>query len=148
MKKRRVVVTSSLHTATLLVALLGSAALRAQSVNVTTWHNDIGRTGQNTGESTLTQSNVTENKFGKVCSATLDGMVYSQPLVLTNVLFHGQTTPKTIAYAVTQNDSIYANRQRPGLHRYADGFRHLRSVADEDLCGSVSRSSAEQQMQA
>jgi len=26
----------------------------AQSVNVTTWHNDNGRTGQNTSETTLT----------------------------------------------------------------------------------------------
>jgi hypothetical protein len=91
--------------AVLLAATLGSRPLYAQ---VVTWHNDIGRTGQNTNETTLTQSNVTENKFGRLCSATLDGMVYSQPLVLTNVVFQGQTAAKTIAYVVTQNDSVYA----------------------------------------
>jgi hypothetical protein len=62
-----------LQAAVLLAATVGSVALHAQ--NVITWHNDIGRTGQNTSESTLTQSNVTENKFGKICSAALDGMI-------------------------------------------------------------------------
>lgn len=104
MKKLRVAMTGSL-LAVLFAATLGSRPLYAQ---VVTWHNDIGRTGQNTNETTLTQSNVTENKFGRLCSATLDGMVYSQPLVLTNVVFQGQTAAKTIAYVVTQNDSVYA----------------------------------------
>ncbi len=101
--------TRSLQTTVLLAAMLGSVALHAQSVpvNVTTWHNDIGRTGQNTSETTLTQSNVVENKFGKLCSRTLDGMVYSQPLVVTNVNFNGNGS-KTVAYVVTQNDSVYA----------------------------------------
>lgn len=84
-----------------------SSMLDAQNVNVLTWHNDIGRTGQNTNETTLTQSNVTQNKFGKICSAALDGMVYSQPLVVTNVNFNGSGS-KAVAYVVTQKDSVYA----------------------------------------
>ena len=98
----------SLRAAVLLAATLCSAALHAQSVNVTTWHNDIGRTGQNTNETVLTQSNVTQNQFGKLCSYAVDGKVYAQPLVVANVLFQGQTAAKTVAYVVTQIDSVYA----------------------------------------
>jgi hypothetical protein len=98
--------TRSLLAAIPLAGALGSRALHAQSV--TTWHNDIGRTGQNTNETVLTQSNVTQNMFGRQCHADVDGKVYAQPLVLTDVLFQGQTTRKTIAYVVTQNDSVYA----------------------------------------
>jgi hypothetical protein len=128
--------------------MLGPATLHAQSVNVTTWHNDIGRTGQNTSESTLTQSNVTENKFGKVCRATLDGMAYSQPLVVTNVLFQGQTTAKTIAYVVTQNDSVYAidatncsvlnpNHQPKSLLPAGEEAAQCGDIGNTKICPSV-----------
>jgi len=85
----------------------------ASGVCVTTWHNDNLRTGQNTNETTLTTSLVgNPNSFGKICSAVFpagpDNFVYGQPLVVTNVLFQGQTVAKTIAYIVTQNDSVYA----------------------------------------
>jgi hypothetical protein len=79
-----------------LAAIVISSANSEPQVNVTTWHNDIGRKGQNTSGPTLTQSAVTENKFGKLCSATLDGMVYSQPLVVTKVNFNGNGS-KTVA---------------------------------------------------
>lgn len=77
-------------------------------VNVTTWHNDIGRTGQNNAETVLTTTLVSStNTFGKVCADTLDGKVYSQPLVMTGVKFMGGPA-KTVVYVTTQNDSIYA----------------------------------------
>jgi hypothetical protein len=105
----RVLMIRALTATLVLVAIsIGGAAAHAQSVNVTTWHNDTWRTGQNTNETILTQSNVTKNHFGKLCSAALDGRAYAQPLVVTNVLFHGQTTAKTIVYVVSQNDSVYA----------------------------------------
>ena len=67
MKRLRVTTTGSL-LAVLLAATPGSGAMHAQ--NVTTWHNDIGRTGQNTNETTLTQGNVTQNQFGRICQNT------------------------------------------------------------------------------
>ncbi len=90
----------------LLVVILTSVLLNAQ-VNVLTYHNDNWRTGQNTSETILTPSNVQDNTFGKLCSAPVDGQIYAQPLIGTNVPIGGHTYP-IVAYVVTHNDSVYA----------------------------------------
>jgi hypothetical protein len=41
--------------------------------NVTPYHNDNARTGQNTQETVLTASNVKAGSFGKLFSVALDG---------------------------------------------------------------------------
>jgi len=108
-------VTLALGFAVLCIAItLGSAPASAQiqctnGVCVTTWHNDNWRTGQNTSETTLTTALVGNPAiFGRKCLRTVDGQIHAQPLVVTNVLFQGQTTAKTVAYVVTENDSVYA----------------------------------------
>lgn len=75
--------------------------------NMTTWRNDISRSGLNTAETVLTPSNVNSAQFGKICSATVDGQVYAQPLVATNVTINGQLY-SSVVYVVTQNDGVYA----------------------------------------
>jgi hypothetical protein len=75
-------------------------------VNVTTYHNDNARTGQNTQETTLTPSNVKLGSFGKLFSVAVDGQVYAQPLILSNVSIGGGT--HNVAYVATENDSVYA----------------------------------------
>ena len=61
-----------------------SSSLLAQ-VNVTTYHNDIARTGQNTQETILTPANVNYTQFGKLFSVPVDGVIYAQPLYLSAV---------------------------------------------------------------
>jgi hypothetical protein len=85
MKRLRGTGTHALLTTVFLAMTVSSGVLAAQSVNVTTWHNDIGRTGQNTNETVLTTSNVAPATFGKLCSYTVDGEVYAQPIVVTGV---------------------------------------------------------------
>ena len=85
--------------------LLTSICAEAQ-VNVTTWHNDLARTGANTHETTLTTANVNANSFGKLFSVTVDGQVYAQPLYLGGVAIGGGT--HNVLYIGTEHDSVYA----------------------------------------
>ncbi len=85
-----------------LVVALGAAA----QVNVTTFHMDNGRTGQNTSETILTPSNVNVSQFGKLFALGVDAPIYAQPLYVANVTIGGAA--HNVVFVATENDSVYA----------------------------------------
>jgi hypothetical protein len=102
---------SSTVTAT-LGTLKGTAALsvvpanNVSGANIPLWHFDAQRSGLNAGEFTLTTTNVSAPTFGKLFSYLVDGYVYGQPLLVSNVAINSGA--HNVLYVATEYDSVYA----------------------------------------
>jgi len=73
---------------------------------VTTYHNDVARTGQNLTETILTPSNVNSSSFGKLFVISVDGRVDAQPLYLAQLTIPNQGT-HNVLYVATEHGSVY-----------------------------------------
>ena len=100
------------------IALASLKTCDAAKVDVTTYHNDLGRTGQNNQEHELTpdllRGQDPKRTFRRLWSIEVDGQIYAQPLVLTDVpvLVPGsgasEAADKDLVIVATQNNSVYA----------------------------------------
>lgn len=95
-----------------ILAIGNLAGTAPAQVNVTTWHSDTLRTGQNTNETILAPGNLVSGNFGQLCAAALDGQVYAEPLVLSNITFQG-TQYASLVYVVTQMNTLYVINGTP-----------------------------------
>lgn len=87
-----------------LGVILGAA--QAQ-VNVTTFHNDNARTGQNLQETMLNTSNVNVARFGKLFERSVDSNIWAQPLYLSGVNIPGKGM-RNVVYVETEVGQLYA----------------------------------------
>lgn len=78
----------------------------AATADVTTYHNDNARTGQNLTEQVLTPANVKQSSFGLRNLSPVDGKIDAQPLVLSAYSIGGST--HNVVYAATEHDTVYA----------------------------------------
>ncbi|MHB8814581.1 MAG: pyrrolo-quinoline quinone, partial [Steroidobacteraceae bacterium] len=73
---------------------------------MTTYRDDIGRTGANLTETVLTPANVNSSSFGLLRTLSVDGQVDAQPLYLSQLAIAGGT--HDIVFVATEHDSVYA----------------------------------------
>jgi hypothetical protein len=103
----RVIVSNAVNnitsnSATLTVNPVGISP----GTDVTTYHNDIARTGQNITETKLTQANVNSATFGLLRNLAVDGRVDAEPLYLSQLSVAG--IAHNVVFVVTEHDSAYA----------------------------------------
>ncbi len=103
----RVIVTNSVTSITSNSATLTvNPVVTSPGTDVTTYHNDIGRTGENTTETKLTQANVNSTTFGLLRNLAVDGGVDAEPLYLSQLSVAGSL--HNVVFIATEHDSVYA----------------------------------------
>src|ERR1039457_4725905 len=90
----------------LITAICCNFPIFAQ-VNVPTYHNDQGRTGQNLSEIILSPANINTNTFGQLFSYAIDGKAYAQPLYISGLNIPGQGT-HNVVFVATEHNTVYA----------------------------------------
>ena len=120
----RVKVTNPVTTITSNPATLTvNPVVTSAGTDVTTYHNDIARTGQNTTETILTQANVNMTTFGLLRNLAVDGLVDAEPLYLSQLSVAGAV--HNVVFIVTEHDSVYAfdsDNRRAAVESFAARF--------------------------
>jgi len=110
----------------------------SSATDVATYHNDLGRTGQNGSEKILKAHNVKSSTFGKLFRLPVDGIIDAQPLYLSGVPIPGKGT-HNVVYGVTENDSVYAfDADRGSLLWHVSVLGKGESPSDDHGCRQIS----------
>jgi hypothetical protein len=89
------------------------AARPSGRVDVLSYRNDLASSGLNLHETILTPANVTVRTFGRLFTSPVDGQVFVQPLVKTQVRTAGGV--RDLVYVATEHDSVYAFDAQTGV---------------------------------
>ncbi len=98
--------TAASSTSTGLTPGSTSTTPVVNAADVTTYHNDVARTGQHLNETALTPATVKSATFGKLGFYGVDGPVDAEPLYLSSMTIAGGT--HNVLYVATENASVYA----------------------------------------
>ena len=134
----RVVVTNSVTSVTSASATLTvNPVVVSSGTDVRTYHNDVGRTGQNTTETKLTQANVNSATFGLLRSLSVDGRVDAEPLYLSQLSISG--TAHNVVFVMTEHGSAYAFDADTGAQLWKVSLLGSGETTSDDRgCGQVS----------
>ena len=134
----RVIVTNPVTNITSNSATLTvNPVVTSPGTDVTTYHNDIARTGQNTTETKLTQANVNSTTFGLLRNLAVDGRVDAEPLYLSQLSVAGSA--HNVVFIVTEHDSAYAFDSDTGAQLWKVSLLGSGETSSDDRgCGQVS----------
>ncbi len=90
-----------------LIGLILLAVEAHAQVGVTTYRNNLARSGENLQETVLTPATVTPTQFGRLFAHPVDGQIYGQPLYLPSVPIPGKGI-HNVVFVATAHDTIYA----------------------------------------
>jgi hypothetical protein len=128
----------------LALAALSAATASAQSI-LSERYNDA-RTGANLAETTLTTSNVTVSRFGKLFSQSVNGYTQAQLLYMPGVAIPNKGT-HNVVFVGTMNDVLYAfdadsntgaNASPLWVHDFTNPSAGITPVPIVDIVGSNS----------
>jgi Immunoglobulin domain/PQQ enzyme repeat len=132
-----VVVSNSAGSVTSQPATLTVNAAAAAGTDVTTFKNDLARTGQNLTETVLTPSNVNSTNFGLLRNLSVAGKVDAQPLYLSQLSIGG--APHNVVFAATEHDMVYAFDADTGATLWSVALTGAgETTSDDRNCGQVS----------
>lgn len=105
--------------------------------DVTTYRNDVARSGANLTESVLTPANVNSSSFGLLRILSADGKVDAQPLYLSHLSIGGGS--HDVVFVATEHDTVYAFDARNGATLWQKSLLGAgESPSDDHGCYQIS----------